>query len=98
MTLECKLSFVGSEDCMDDIKMILCGSIEDSSSNSGEKVGVVSVVFISYDDVQIKKKLEELQKENPNNFYMEYSMPLGTDLTQLEHYPSIEISKEDLQD
>ncbi len=83
---------------MNSIKMILCGSVEESRSNPEEKVGVVSVVFVSYDDDKITKKLAGLQKENPNNFYMEYSTPLDTDLTQLEHYPSIEISKEDLQE
>ncbi len=83
---------------MDNIKMILCGSIEESSLSQGNKVGVVSVVFISYDDEKIKKELERLQKEKPNNFYMEYSCPLDTELTKLEHYPSIEISKEDLQE
>ena len=30
-------------------------------------------------------------------FYMEYVTPLDVDLTSLEHYPSIEISKNDLQ-
>ena len=30
-------------------------------------------------------------------FYMEYVTPLDVDLTSLEYYPSIEISKNDLQ-
>lgn len=37
------------------------------------------------------------QDKNPEKFYMEYVTPLDVDLTSLEHYPSIEISKNDLQ-
>ena len=55
------------------------------------------MVFVSADEKQIKRKLEELQKKNPKGFYMEYVVPLDVDLTMLEHYPSLAISKEDLQ-
>lgn len=82
---------------MDNVRMILCGSVEASRVNPSEKVGVVSVVFVSADEKQIKRKLEELQKKNPKGFYMEYVVPLDVDLTMLEHYPSLVISKEDLQ-
>jgi len=78
---------------MDNVRMILCGSVEASRVNPSEKVGVVSVVFVSADE----RKLEELQKKNPKGFYMEYVVPLDVDLTMLEHYPSLAISKEDLQ-
>ena len=30
------------------------------------------------------------------NYYMVYSVPLNVDLTELSHYPSIAISKDDL--
>ena len=46
---------------------------------------------------KIKNKLKKLQDKNPEKFYMEYVTPLDVDLTSLEHYPSIEISKNDLQ-
>ncbi len=82
---------------MDNVRMILCGSVEASRVNPSEKVGVVSVVFVSADEKQIKRKLEELQEKNPKGFYMEYVVPLDVDLTTLEHYPSLAISKEDLQ-
>ena len=82
---------------MDNVRMILCGSVEASRVNPSEKVGVVSVVFVSANEKQIKRKLEELQKKNPKGFYMEYVVPLDVDLTTLEHYPSLAISKEDLQ-
>lgn len=82
---------------MNSIKMILCGSVEESSVNPAEKAAVVSVVYVSTDGEKIRTRLDELQKRNPNNFYMEYTTPLELDLTTLDHYPSIEISKEDLQ-
>lgn len=82
---------------MDTVRMILCGNVENSRKNQSEKVGVVSVVFVSTDEEKIKMKLKELQNKNPENFYMEYVTPLDIDLTGLEHYPSIEISKDDLQ-
>ncbi len=81
---------------MDKVRMILCGNIEDSRINPSERVGVVSVVFVSTEEEKIKIKLKELQDKNPENFYMEYVTPLNVDLTSLEHYPSIEISKDDL--
>ena len=34
---------------------------------------------------------------NPNNYYMVYSVPLNVDLTELTHYPSIAITKDDLE-
>lgn len=81
---------------MDRVRMILCGNIEDSRINPSERVGVVSVVFVSAEEEKIKIKLKELQDKNPENFYMEYVTPLNVDLTNLEHYPSIAISKDDL--
>ena len=82
---------------MDNIKMILCGSIEESSSEPHENVGVVSVVYVSKEKEKIDSKLKELQAAHPDNFYMDYEVPMDTDLTTLEHYPGIEISKEDLK-
>ena len=79
------------------VRMILCGNVEDSRMNPSEKVGVVSVVFVSTEEEKIKNKLKKLQDKNPEKFYMEYVTPLDVDLTSLEHYPSIEISKNDLQ-
>lgn len=81
---------------MDRVRMILCGNVEDSRIHPSEKVGVVSVVFVSTEEDKIKMKLKELQDKNPENFYMEYVTPLNVDLTTLEHYPSIAISRDDL--
>ncbi len=79
------------------IWMILSGSVEKSSNeNYKDKVGVVSVVYVSEDEAKVKAQLNNLQKENPDVFYMQYEVPVDTKLTELLHYPSIEITKEDL--
>ena len=61
---------------MNTVRMILCGNVEDSRMNPSEKVGVVSVVFVSTEEEKIKNKLKELQDKNPENFYMEYVLSL----------------------
>ncbi len=73
------------------LKLILCGYVEDSSDS---KVGVVSVVYATYNKDVAKEKLEELNKKNPDKYYMVYSVPEDVDLTTLGHYPSIAIGKE----
>lgn len=77
------------------LKIIMCGRV-DASGN--EKVGVVEVVYISMDKEAVKKKIEAFSKQYPDNYYMVYSVPLDTDLTTLNHYPSISIEKSDLVD
>ena len=52
---------------MNTVRMILCGNVEDSRMNPSEKVGVVSVVFVSTEEEKIKNKLKELQDKNPEN-------------------------------
>ena len=76
------------------LKLILCGNVEDKGS---DKVGVVSVVYATNSKEQAEQKIQELITANPDNYYMVYSVPLDTDLTALDHYPSIEIAREDLQ-
>ena len=46
---------------MNTVRMILCGNVEDSRMNPSEKVGVVSVVFVSTEEEKIKNKLKNLQ-------------------------------------
>ena len=82
---------------MKEVYMILKGDIEPSSANAEENVGVVSVVYVSSDENITKDRLKELQTQNPGVFFMEYATPLDTDLTTLSHYPSIEISRKDLE-
>lgn len=77
------------------LKLILCGSVENKENS---KVGVVSVVYATTDKNLAEQKIQELLKNNENSdeYYMVYSVPLNTDLTTLKHYPSIEITKDDL--
>jgi hypothetical protein len=75
------------------LKLILGGCIE--SAKDG-KVGVVSVVYATNDKDMAEHKIQELIKANPGNYYMVYSVPLNTDLTTLDHYPSLVVTKEDL--
>jgi len=76
------------------LKLILCGNVE---ALNGNKVGVVSVVYATNDKILAEQKIKSLQEKNPENYYMVYSVPLDTDLDMLSHYPSIEITKDDLQ-
>lgn len=78
----------------DPLRLILCGNVQNLEA---EKVGVVSVVFATQDKVLAEQKIKELSSEDPNSYYMIYSVPLDTDLTTLTHYPSIAITKGDLQ-
>ena len=75
------------------INLICKGSIENVEN---EKVGVVSVVFISNDADVSKQKLQEIKKNDTESIYMLYCVPLDTDLATLEHYPSIAVTKKDL--
>ncbi|AQR95842.1 hypothetical protein [Clostridium saccharoperbutylacetonicum] len=77
------------------LKLILCGNVENKNHCN---VGVVAVVYATTDKKLAEEKMKELinNKENSDKYYMVYSVPLNTDLTTLDHYPSIEITKEDL--
>ena len=76
------------------LKLILCGNVQCAES---EKIGVVSVVYATNDKDLAEQKIHELTASNPNNYYMVYSVPLNKNLTELPHYPSIAITKNDLQ-
>ena len=76
------------------LKIILCGNIQCAEN---DKIGVVSVVYATNDKALAKQKMNELIAVNPNNYYKVYSVPLNVDLTELSHYPSIAISKDDLK-
>ena len=76
------------------LELILCGEVEEAESR---KTGVVSVVYATENKEIAEEKIKELSEKYPEKFYMVYSVPLNVDLTTLSHYPSIEISQEDLQ-
>ncbi len=75
------------------LKIIMRGSIEEVETN---KVGVVSIAFATMDKKLAAEKIKKWSSENSQSYYMVYSVPLDTDLTSLEHYPSIAVTKEDL--
>lgn len=76
-------------------KLILKGEV---SIEQSEKIGVVSVVLITKNVQKAKLKLDELNSnKNEDDYYMLYSCPEDIDLTELSHYPSIQITKEDLE-
>lgn len=76
------------------LKLILCGNVQGTKN---DKAGVVSVVYATNDKDLAEQQLHELMTVNPDNYYMVYSVPLDIDLTTLSHYPSIAITKSDLQ-
>ena len=81
----------------DSLKMILSGYVEESGNeNSEEKIGVVSVMFVSENKELISKKMEEFEVKYPERYFMVYSVPLDTELEELDHYPSIALSASDL--
>lgn len=61
-----------------------------------EKVGVVSVMFVSESKELVVKKIEEFEAKYPERYFMVYSVPLDTNLEELNHYPSIAIFQSDL--
>lgn len=61
-----------------------------------EKVGVVSVMFVSESKELVVKKIEEFEAKYPERYFMVYSVPLDTNLEELSHYPSIAIFQSDL--
>lgn len=77
------------------LKIIMRGSV---LNNRDEKVGVVSIVYVTMDKIQAKNKIHELVTGNtrPQDYYMVYSVPVDTDLTKLDHFPSIAITPSDL--
>ncbi|MBR0173285.1 MAG: NUDIX domain-containing protein [Lachnospiraceae bacterium] len=76
------------------LKVILCGKTEYVGN---EKVGVVSVVYATNDRAKAETRMNELMEAHPDRYYMVYSVPLDEDLTTLSHFPSIEITRDDLK-
>ena len=76
------------------LKVVLCGGIRKEDTT---KLGVVSVVLITYDRDLAQEKMQELIVKHPENCYMVYSVPEDMDLTMLAQYPSMAITKEDLE-
>ena len=76
------------------LKVILKG---ETTLHNGEKIGVVSLVYATIEKEKARNRLNKfLETATPEQYYMVYSVPLDTDLTKLSHYPSIALTKEDL--
>lgn len=77
-----------------EVKVVLRGDIREEGS---EKVGVISVVLVTQDRNLAQEKMQEMIVANPDCCYMMYSIPMDMDLTTLMQYPSMAITKEDLE-
>ena len=77
-----------------DLKVLMKGLVDE---NQREKVGVVSLVYVSKDGKKVEELYHKLSQENPEVFYMIYAVNQDTQLDVFDHYPSIAIHKEDLQ-
>ena len=58
---------------------------------------VVEVLYASSDHEKVKAKYEELVAQYPDNYLAIYDAPLDTDLSTLDHYPSVWIGKEEFE-
>ena len=58
---------------------------------------VVEVLFASDDQDKVQAKYEELVAQHPENYLAIYDLPLDTDLSELPHYPSVFIGKEEFE-
>ena len=63
---------------MNTVRMILCGNVEDSRMNPSEKVGVVSVVFVSTEELPEKIKNKEFQERRLRKKYLSAEIDLPT--------------------
>lgn len=79
------------------LKVIMRGSIQKSE---GQNICVVSIVFATMNKELAEQRIHKLIREStdPKMYYMVYSVPFDTDLTALEHYPSIAVFPSDLMD
>ena len=73
------------------IQIIVNAFVEKDKSGA-----VVEVLYASSDHEKVKAKYQELKIQYPNNYLAIYDLPLDTDLSSLSHYPSVAISKEEL--
>lgn len=77
------------------LKLILRGALEEVE---GSRAGVVTVVYATMDRAAAERRLSELTAAaQPGQSYMVYGVPLDTDLTTLEYYPSVAVTRRDLE-
>lgn len=77
------------------LRLILRGAVEEGE---GGKVGSVSVVYATMSRAEAERRLLELSAAaTPGHYYMVYGVPLDTDLTLAEEFPSIVVTRDDLE-
>lgn len=76
------------------LKRMLCKAVKRTEN---DKAGAVSVVFATKDKCLAKQEIHELAVSNPCNYYMVDRVPLNVYGIGLTHYPSIAITKSDLE-
>ena len=63
-----------------------------------DKTGaVVEVLFASADQNKVQAKYAELVAQYHENYLAIYDLPMDTDLSTLDHYPSVFIGKEEFE-
>ena len=63
-----------------------------------DKTGaVVEVLFASADQNKVQAKYAELVAQYPETYLAIYDLPMDTDLSTLDHYPSVFIGKEEFE-
>ena len=77
----------------DMIQLIINAFVEKDNTRA-----VVEVLFASADQDKVQAKFEELATQYPENNLAIHDVPLDTDLNTLDHYPSVWIGKEELED
>ena len=75
------------------IQIIINAFVE--KDNTG---AAVEVLYASSNHEKVKAKYEELVAQYPENYLAVYDVPLDTNLNILDHYPSVWIGKEELED
>lgn len=61
------------------------------------QTGVVEVVYASHDENKVNEVYTSLTQAHPEDYLAIYDLPLDTDLTNLPHYPSVAIGKEEFE-
>lgn len=74
------------------IQIIVNAFVED-----GKEAAVVEILFASSDHEKVKINYKELVSQYPKNYLAIYDLPLDTDLSNLPHYPSVAIGKEEFE-
>ncbi|HAT55473.1 MAG TPA: hypothetical protein DCW31_09615 [Lactobacillus sp.] len=76
------------------LKVILGGWTEPDEHQ--QTVGIVGLLYVTTDVDKAEHEFQRLRATFPDRYYMVYSVPYDTDLSTLNHWPSLEITQQDL--